>query len=280
MCIPPSDPSYARTLTPCGTMVKTPYPTGLSPPSELLDFGDTMDGANETDCPAILYHYRSMKRGLEELQTGRLRLCHPSDFQDPNDTWGVYAGDSRVPISNQMFECLLEEMRNEQFVVSMCDSYNYRRMWDEYSEGHSGICIGYDVARLKDSKLDTYEVIYTDQLPSCPDRMIFGGMDTFLLEAGLYKGTAYSHEHEWRIQRRYWVPPKEDAIFEECSSCIACVYIGLNAVQKYHSDVQSVIALCHQRGIRVQTIEGDSLIDERYSVLSCPSRGQSPIADI
>ena len=247
-------------------MVKTPYPTGLSPPSELLDSGDTMDGANETDCPVILYHYRSMKRGLEELQTGRLRLCHPSDFQDPNDTWGVYAGDSRVPISNQMFECLLEEMRNEQFVVSMCDSYNYRRMWDEYSEGHSGICIGYDAARLKDSKLDAYEVIYTDQLPSCPDRMLFGGMDTFSLEAGLHKGIEYSHEHEWRIQRMCWSSPKEDAIFEECSSCIACVYIGLNAVQKYPSDVQSVISSCHQRGIRVQTIE-DKLGDMRVGTV-------------
>ena len=31
VCIPPFDPSYARTLTPCGTMVKTLYPTGLSP---------------------------------------------------------------------------------------------------------------------------------------------------------------------------------------------------------------------------------------------------------
>ena len=68
MCIPPSDPSYAEVLTfcgtmveqsqrffaiaydrraalltqglslPCGTMVETIYPTGLSPPSDLLSF--------------------------------------------------------------------------------------------------------------------------------------------------------------------------------------------------------------------------------------------------
>ena len=36
MCIPPSDPSYAEALTFCGTMVETLYPTGLSPPSDLL----------------------------------------------------------------------------------------------------------------------------------------------------------------------------------------------------------------------------------------------------
>ena len=38
MCIPPSDPSYAEALTFCGTMVEIIYPTGLSPPSDLLPF--------------------------------------------------------------------------------------------------------------------------------------------------------------------------------------------------------------------------------------------------
>lgn len=34
VCIPPSGPSYVRTLTPRGTMVDSLYPTRLSPPSE------------------------------------------------------------------------------------------------------------------------------------------------------------------------------------------------------------------------------------------------------
>ncbi len=43
MCIPPSDPSYAEALTFCGTMVETPYPTGLSPPSDLPSITDPID---------------------------------------------------------------------------------------------------------------------------------------------------------------------------------------------------------------------------------------------
>ena len=46
MYIPPSDLSYAGTLTSCGTMVETVSPTGLSPPSVLFGVA-FMDGSKK-----------------------------------------------------------------------------------------------------------------------------------------------------------------------------------------------------------------------------------------
>ena len=91
VCIPPSGPSYVRTLTPRGTMVDSLYPTRLSPPSEPYSEAHNpvshkngrgwMVGYRPRICASFpQYHYRNRPFRITRMS---LDACIPGSHQSP-----------------------------------------------------------------------------------------------------------------------------------------------------------------------------------------------------
>lgn len=163
----------------------------------------------------------------------RIRLIHPSNFNDPMDC--PIASDSKNGIPNIN---LFNGLRVACFgIVDGKDYFLDASKWSYYGDFHRGICIEYDFSQLNfNNKYSLMgKIKYEPQY--IPDKGIVGS-------GLLTKSIDYIHENEWRI-----ISYNEDLISKDPeyidinSSVITKIYLGYKCsedVKKYISIFQRI----------------------------------------
>lgn len=144
-----------------------------------------------------VYHFTNLKFGMEDLRLRRLKVATIDDLNDPFDflALGSSSRDLRKALE-------LMRARMSSSMGLLCFSRNWTNpvQWSHYSDGHRGICFGFDVP---DNLLRT--IRYQKKRPVLDVRAIEGGGPKGLRELGRLLTTKYDH---WRYEQeeRHFVP--------------------------------------------------------------------------
>lgn len=89
-----------------------------------------------------VYKFLNAKYGLKALENRRLKIARISDLNDPFELLGT-------DLSNQELRTAFVEMKNalDKNHGLLCFSKRWRNpvLWSHYSDGHRGLCLGFDV---------------------------------------------------------------------------------------------------------------------------------------
>ena len=112
VCIPPSGPSYVRTLTPRGTMVDSHYPTRLSPPSE--PYSEALNPVSHKNGRGWMVGYRPWRPSSfpRRIQAGTRRSCSTSSWITTMSVWSLRSSRKVLFFRNHLTDlnCLLINM--------------------------------------------------------------------------------------------------------------------------------------------------------------------------
>lgn len=106
----------------------------------------------------MYYKYRSLKNLqfiLDILVNQRLYASKFMDLNDPMEGMFTY-GENEIP--DWILKVIASE-KNNMKILSLCEAPNNMLMWSHYSDGHSGIVLGVELA---DSALNIDPIEYVD----------------------------------------------------------------------------------------------------------------------
>jgi hypothetical protein len=147
-----------------------------------------------------VYHFTSLKFGLEDLRLRRLKIATISDLNDPFDFLALGSSDRDMRIALEMLRA-----RMSSSMGLLCFSKNWADpvQWTHYSDGHRGVCLGFDVP---DSLLRA--VRYQKRRPVLNTQALEGGVAGAVRQFEKLLTVKYVH---WRYGRevRQFVPLRE-----------------------------------------------------------------------
>lgn len=233
--------------------------------------------------PSKLYKYRQADDfGFDVIEKAELWLARADTVNDPFDCFFTYnvedildshergLREKKPDVSDEVVQQLRqqhsgtikndhdkirEDFRKRVKLCSLSQRSDIKKMWEEYSDNHSGFCIEFDFQQVQqDLWKILLPVFYTDT------RVDFSSYITrihrerekvnpsFIRRAALTKSLEWEYEEEWRII----LPDDPEKSGIVCSSLpMSCVYLGCNATQETESRVESI---CSQKNMPVKKI--------------------------
>lgn len=223
--------------------------------SELLDLGSHLISN------PVNYKYYSAKVGLMALEKRTLQFSHSSAFNDPFDNnvnlfkftkEEVHKYHNRIikkhkgnnyleifrlnrnlqnkvlPNHDIWMKQLFDGENANRGITCFSKKFNQMQMWAHYADKHQGICIGYDLLKIRSAivnfnKESTFiSVNYVDEIkPSSPfinDNVIFHWFGT--------KHNSWSYEEEIRLISRPLSFDNKRYLFQIPVTSIAEIYCG------------------------------------------------------
>lgn len=185
--------------------------------------------------PSPLYHYTNLNHGLDLFKKG-IHMSSPVFFNDPFDSYL-----SQTKMYSEVRESLSDNPNREDIIYlnSIDDKYIqngvlldfkvsclseallYSPQWTYYADSHMGICVEYDLEKLK-AFCTTNKVILGKIKYSKEPMIDFSDKVTrrMLRDSIFNKSVQYSSEREWRLLS-YKGPN-----YLPIQDCIKRLYIG------------------------------------------------------
>lgn len=136
-------------------------------------------------------------------------------------------------------------------IYSLSKKANSVLMWSHYANNHKGICIGFDLTELLNTKefnLNS-DVEYDDYYPvfnltEAPDELEQAKKLT------RFKASDWQYEEEYRLVKIFWpdIPHDENRLITLPPSCIKEVICGLHIEDTHFNEIAK---LCKRRGIKL-----------------------------
>lgn len=89
-----------------------------------------------------VYHFLSLKYGLEDLVKRRLKIARINELNDPFELLGVSLSDSVI---RRTFQKRKEEFSREHGLLCFSRDWQNPVQWSHYADKHGGLCLGFDV---------------------------------------------------------------------------------------------------------------------------------------
>ena len=241
------------------------------------------DMVPDVDCrgnpvPTHLYHYKSLKYGLDEIINRRIWLSIPTDFSesDPYDTWAYtlspeveselreFGGDNAeryINLERALGDRFRDKARGRLRTVSMCDDPYLTNMWQEYADGFRGVCIEYLEADLFRCQFRFRKIEYKDSTPIWnPHSINRARME--MAEASYVKRTDFRKEHEWRSVRILSDHPQYEPLLDASTRYQPApkpsrVLIGYRARESNPDIFDRLVGYCREHGIQVVMVTKD-----------------------
>jgi len=147
-----------------------------------------------------VYHFTNLEFGLDDLRRKRLKVATISDLNDPFDFLALGSSDRGVRKALKMVRATMSSSMG-----LLCFSRNWANpvQWTHYSDGHRGICLGFDVP---DELLKN--VRYQKRRPALDMHAIESGGANGIKEFEKLLTVKYDH---WRYEQevRNFIPLRE-----------------------------------------------------------------------
>jgi len=155
--------------------------------------------------------------------------------------------DSDGSSSNGSSYCLITKMLRNLFrVCCFTERHDSFAMWDNYTNGHKGVCIQYDTQKLKQKGIKCYKVRYSDKIYDeyykDSDENI--NMLQYIVNCVLTKYKDYSYENEWRV----FTNSLTNDYTKSTKGSISKVYLGVNISD---GEKNKILELCKTKNIEV-----------------------------
>ena len=173
----------------------------------------------ENDNIYALYKYRNIDINTLNLITEeKVKISNFNYFNDPAD-----------PIIKLQIKELpeIKDMINKIKICSLSSEYDNFLMWSHYSNEHKGICIAYDISKIKEyNKTILKKVIYTKKIQIYkPYNHIFE--NPTLNEEKNFISLFYLKHKNWKYEKEYRIITYED--YDFINLPIKAIYFGMNA---------------------------------------------------
>ena len=173
----------------------------------------------ENDNIYALYKYRNIDINTLNLITEeKVKIRNFNYFNDPAD-----------PIIKLQIKELpeIKDMINKIKICSLSSEYDNFLMWSHYSNEHKGICIAYDISKIKEyNKTILKKVIYTKKIQIYkPYNHIFE--NPTLNEEKNFISLFYLKHKNWKYEKEYRIITYED--YDFINLPIKAIYFGMNA---------------------------------------------------
>lgn len=173
----------------------------------------------ENDNIDTLYKYRNIDINTLNLITEeKVKISNFNYFNDPAD-----------PIIKLQIKELpeIKDMINKIKICSLSSEYDNFLMWSHYANEHKGICIAYDVSKVKEyNKTILKKVIYTKKIQIYkPYNHIFE--NPILNEEKNFISLFYLKHKNWKYEKEYRIITYED--YDFINLPIKAIYFGMNA---------------------------------------------------
>lgn len=184
--------------------------------------------------PKILFKYRPVDtveqliHTLDSINNNRMIFPTYKKLNDPLESSGYivelsgYAGKGIHQAADEE-DIYVSAKREEYRILSLTEDCFSPSMWAHYTNGYSGVCIGYwrnkafSFARQLKYIQKPQKAKSTNEL----DSIDLESLDEEVYESFFYKHTDWYYEKEWRIVRR-----QEDCFFNYDSDNLACIIFG------------------------------------------------------
>ncbi len=147
-------------------------------------------------------YYSNIENAKKALNLGMVYLDDPSGYNDPFE--------AKLPDSTG---------KSKYKMSCFCEEWNSILMWSYYANKHKGVCLEFDITKLKTDKNPVYDklrpVHYSLVRPPISDTSQEDRSRCLLTKAAVW-----SHEHEWRL---ILSTTQEWLSFD----CISAIYLGL-----------------------------------------------------
>ena len=174
----------------------------------------------ENDNIDTLYKYRNIDINTLNLITEeKVKISNFNYFNDPAD-----------PIIKLQIKELpeIKDMINKIKICSLSSEYDNFLMWSHYANEHKGICIAYDISKIKEyNKTILKKVIYTKKIQIYkPYNHIF---ENLILnnEEKNFISLFYLKHKNWKYEKEYRIITYED--YDFINLPIKAIYFGMNA---------------------------------------------------
>ena len=241
------------------------------------------DKVSDVDCrgnpvPTHLYHYKSLKYGLDEVINRRIWLSVPTDFSDsdPYDTWAYtlspeveaelreFGGDDAeryINLERALGDNFRDKARARLRTVSMCDDPQLTNMWLEYAGEFRGICIEYLEADLFRCQFRFKKIEYKNSTSIWHRHSLFRSRME-MAEASYVKRTDFRKEHEWRSVRILSDHPQYEPLLDASTRYQPApkpsrVFIGYRARESYPDMFDRLVGYCREQEIEVVMVTMD-----------------------
>ncbi len=173
----------------------------------------------ENDNIDTLYKYRNIDINTLNLITEeKVKISNFNYFNDPAD-----------PIIKLQIKELpeIKDMINKIKICSLSSEYDNFLMWSHYANEHKGICIAYDISKIKEyNKTILKKVIYTKKIQIYkPYNHIFE--NPILNEEKNFISLFYLKHKNWKYEKEYRIITYED--YDFINLPIKAIYFGMNA---------------------------------------------------
>jgi hypothetical protein len=153
--------------------------------------------------PVSLYRYRSVKKFDRELEVIENAYLHCAPFSVLNDPMeGAFSSSRRVrnaPGYDDLRSAVLDNKAGLR-ICSFSEVPDHELMWAHYADQFEGICISYDLAKLKEKMDDDVcfvRMFYNEKQPTI-HRANRGYADLAKMVLS-YKSYKWLYEREWRM---------------------------------------------------------------------------------
>lgn len=160
------------------------------------------------------------------------------------------------------FDDFLEHVRSHTFIISLTSSKANPLMWSHYSDGHKGICIGYDVSKIVKESNHLNKVVYSNERVEWPCVM-FGAKkkdwEKYGLEQIVFR-TAYTKSKDWAYEKEYRIVSTDygnENDFVEKRAMVKEIYIGCEVPDKKVKDIIAFVKKLN-RNIKIFHMQKDS----------------------
>ncbi len=233
-----------------------------------------------SDCESFkLYRYMPAKYfNIRNIETQTVHLS-------PNGTMNdVFEG---LPILSQDLNCFdLKQLDDLAYMVCMSETKQSTLMWSHYADNHKGICVEFDLKRLKEDPCGIishiFPIVYRDErFPmrnieslidshkllrrAIEDEEDYSGDEALddILPLFLIKSRDWEYEKEWRIlfskKQMYDINEKTLYAGNLSFKCISAIYLGY----RIDSEVEkNIIEICKRISTKEEKI---SVYKERPS---------------
>ncbi len=239
-----------------------------------------------------LYRYRSLNSNeLNSLENETIFMRWPSSYDDKSDCTPVFdlEGISEYIIKknhpilnakkvvnefikvdnikkNPIFAEKINEMRNMWMISCFTEKCNNKKMWEQYANHSSGICLVYSffdvLEAIKHSEgMSIMPIRYVDNRDKYKDiclnhKDLLGFNDEteskYQLTCTTKEKSSYSFEEEWRL---IYEKEREDTDNKKIGDCIPFINPVLiicgNSIDKNSLEYQRLIRIAEEKGIRV-----------------------------
>lgn len=244
---------------------------------DVLDFSlYRLPEALETSESFKLYRY--MPANYYAIRGFETQKIHLSSNGVMND---VYEGIPNCVLSDNA-ENDIQQLSNLAVMCCFSETPTNPIMWSHYADSNRGICIEYDLKKLKSDPYKLakhlFPIIYATERPfkqdlqqlihdlnqlcrDIADRNVYDGETDFnrvlpILET---KGTEWSYEKEWRIVfTKKQLYDEDDSVLDSGNipfECVSGIYLGVRIDPEYRQNIIEICERFREKGIPVPVFQ-------------------------